>query len=272
MQTDWDDAYANMAHVKNSEQLPDFWTQRAAAYREKIKPDLLLSDLSYGNATRETMDIVLPEQSPVGLAVFVHGGYWMRLDKSYWTDLAAGAVAHGWAVCIPSYSLTPDVRIPDITIQIARAISTAATRIDGPIRLAGHSAGGHLVSRMVCTDNLLDKAIYSRIEHTLSISGLHDLRPLLQTKMNEILQLDETQATTESPALLRPASNACLTTWVGGVERPEFIRQAKLLPMMWQGLGANTHCVVEKDHNHFTVIEDLKQPDSPITKSFIGTA
>ncbi len=270
MRTDWDDAYANMAHVSGSENLPELWTERAAQYRLNLDSRLIETDVSYGTAPREAMDFVLPEKSPLGLAVFVHGGYWMRLDKSYWTDLAQGARACGWAVCIPSYTLTPEVSIPKITAQIAKAINTAAKRIDGPIRLAGHSAGGHLVSRMVCVDSKLDESVRARIEHTLSISGLHDLRPLMKTKMNEVLQLDEAQAIAESPALLRPAGNPALTAWVGGGERPEFIRQAKLITNIWTGLGANTHCVVDGEHNHFTVIEDLKNSDSRLTKAFIG--
>src|SRR3546814_5563195 len=51
--------------------------------------------------------------SPAGLAVFVHGGYWMAFDKSSWSHLAAGAVARGWAVALPSYTLCPEARISD---------------------------------------------------------------------------------------------------------------------------------------------------------------
>jgi len=267
---DWDDAYANMAHIDGSEDYPDTWLNRALKYRQQLSANQIQEDIHYGPAPREIMDLILPDESTKGLAVFVHGGYWMRMDKSYWTDLAEGARARGWAVCLPSYTLTPEASIPHITRQVAKAITNAASRIEGPIRLAGHSAGGHLVSRMVCSDSPLDSAVTNRIEHTLSISGLHDLRPLMMTKMNETLQLSETEAHTESAALIRPASSTALTAWVGGGERPEFIRQSKLIAMMWSGLGATTECVVDGHHNHFTVIEDLTLVDSPITNAFIG--
>lgn len=270
MQKDWDDAYANMAHIEGSEHYPEQWSNRASAYRQHLGAIKLQADIAYGAQPREHMDIVLPNEPAKGLAIFVHGGYWMRMDKSYWTDLAEGARARGWAVCIPSYTLTPEVSISHITRQIASAITAAASRIDGPIRLAGHSAGGHLVSRMICNDSMLDKTITQRIEHTLSISGLHDLRPLMMTKMNEILQLSDTEARAESVALLHPAGSPALTSWVGGGERPEFIRQAKLIALMWEGLGATTECIIDGMHNHFTVIDDLKLSDSPITNAFIG--
>lgn len=270
MQTDWDDAYANMAHIDGSEHYPEQWTKSAADYRLQLATSQLQKDIAYGSNPREVMDIVLPKAKPKGLAVFVHGGYWMRLDKSYWTDLAEGARARGWAVCMPSYSLTPVVTISHITKQIANAITQAAERVNGPVRLAGHSAGGHLVSRMICSDTTLNQELLHRIEHTLSISGLHDLRPLMKTNMNETLKLNEAEAVSESAALHSPAGCPALTAWVGGDERPEFIRQSKLIDIMWKGLGAYTECIVDGTHHHFSVIEDLKLADSPITNAFVG--
>ncbi len=259
---DWNDAFNNMGHVKGSDALPGFWATRAAQYRKgPIRIDL---DISYGETDRETFDLVWPNGVPKGLLVFVHGGFWMRLDKSYWTDLAEGARALGWAVCIPSYTLTPAARVSAITRQIAAAIKTAGNLVEGPIRLAGHSAGGHLVTRMICQRSPLADQTIARIEKTISISGLHDLRPLLKTEMNKTLMLDEAEATAESPALLRPREHAKVVAWVGGDERPEFIRQSRLLTMMWDGLNAHTELKIEPGHNHFTILEGLKSARSPI--------
>jgi len=263
---DWDDAFANMAHVPNSSILPERWTERAQAYRNS---GVQVEEIAYANHPRERLDIIWPAESPKGLAVFVHGGYWMRLDKSYWTDLAQGACSHGWAVCIPSYILAPEASISDMTQQIGRAITVAAEKIAGPIRLAGHSAGGHLVSRMLCNDTPLSAEIQERIQHCLSISGIHDLRPLLNTAMNDTLQLNMDEAIAQSPALHRPSGNSVLTAWVGSNERPEFIRQTKLLTLMWDGLDADTRCVVDEGHNHFTIIDGLRLQDSAITKAFV---
>lgn len=264
---DWDAAFNNMAHVEGSAALPAMWAARAAEYRATVRTE---EDIPYGDDPRERFDLVLPDGPPKGLAMFVHGGYWMRLDKSYWTDLAEGARAQGWAVCLPSYTLAPEARIGSMTHQIAAAITAAASRIKGPIRLSGHSAGGHLVCRMICDDSPLNAATQARITHTLSISGLHDLRPLLHTQMNETLNLDPTEAARESAALHLPQDTP-VTAWVGGEELPEFIRQAQLLALMWEGLGAQTTCHIDGTHNHFSVIEGLKHADGPITDTFIGT-
>ena len=267
---DWDDAFANMAHVEGSEKLPAFWADRAAAYRaDAVRID---EDIRYGPADRALIDIVWPDGTPKGLAVFVHGGFWIRMDKSHWTDLAEGARANGWAVAFPQYTLAPEARISEMTQQVAAAIALAAEKVDGPIRLAGHSAGGHLVSRMICTDSPLPAAVLERTQHVLSLSGLHDLRPLMWTAMNDLLKLDEAEAVAESAALLRPHERANLTAWVGGGERPEFIRQTKLLTMMWDGLDVPIREVIEGDHNHFTVLEALKDANSPLTRAFVGDA
>lgn len=268
----WDNAFENMAHIPNSKELPDFWAKRAAQYRadSTSKNRRLDTDIQYGEQPREAFDLVWPDTTAKGLVVFVHGGYWIRLDKSYWTDLAEGARANGWAVCLPSYTLAPQARIGEITKQVSRAINKASELVTGPIRLSGHSAGGHLVSRMLCSDTALPANVLDRIDHVVSISGLHDLRPLLHTTMNESLRLDATEAAAESAVLHHPIHNANITTWVGGGERPEFIRQAQLLNLMWQGLDANITCTIDEKHNHFTVIEGLKDPNSAITVELLN--
>lgn len=267
----WDLAFENMANVPDSSKLPALWAKRAAQYRDdamKAKRRLD-TDIKYGEHAREVFDLVWPDITPRGLMVFVHGGYWIKLDKSYWTDLAEGARANGWVVCLPSYTLAPHARISGITGQVSDAICKAAEMVAGPIRLTGHSAGGHLVTRMLCNDNTLPAHVLQRVVHTVSISGLHDLRPLLHTAMNKSLRLDHIEATRESPVLHRPPANASITAWVGGGERPEFIRQSKLLKMMWEGLDADITCTIDAHHNHFTVIEGLKDPAGSITMEIL---
>ena len=92
---------------------------------------------------------------PKGLVVFIHGGYWLRFDKSFWSHLATGAVEFGYAVAMPTYTLCPEIRISGIVGEIGAAIGKAAGLVDGPIFLTGHSAGGHLASRMVAAGSPL---------------------------------------------------------------------------------------------------------------------
>jgi len=125
---DWDDAYANSAHIPGSDKLPAQWAERAAAYRAGLKD--FRADIAYGAGERQRLDLILPDGDSKGLVVFVHGGYWMRFDKSTWTDLAEGARQHGWTVALPSYTLTPAARISNITAGLSGpAIKPIALRM-----------------------------------------------------------------------------------------------------------------------------------------------
>ena len=264
---DWEDAFSSAVYIPDSADFPALWAARAAAFRDRAWCKL---DIAYGNRPRERFDMFFPAGRPKGLAVIIHGGYWLRFDKSSWSDLAEGALRRGWTVALPSYTLAPEARIPQITRQVSQAIAAAAEEVDGPVRLAGHSAGGHLATRMVCANAPLPAKVAARIERVVSISGLHDLRPLLRHSMNHDLGLDAETAAAESPALTTPVSGVEVTAWVGARERPEFLRQSALLAEAWGQQGLQTRLVVEPGRHHFDLIDGLKTPDHPLTDALAG--
>ncbi len=265
--TDWDDAYANAAYIPGSERWPEAWSEPAHAYRKTmLAADRARLDLPYGHAERQRFDLFLPSERPHGLLVFVHGGYWLSFDKSYWSHFAEGAAGRGFAVAVPSYRLCPGVRIGTIAQDIAEAISLAGGLVDGPIVLVGHSAGGQLVARLATTTTPLTLALQHRLRRVTAISGLHDLRPLRLTTMNATLRIDTDEAARESPVLLVPLPGVITTAWVGANERPEFLRQSDLLGRAWPG--------VEVRHaracHHFDVLDPLRESQSPLTNVVLG--
>ena len=260
-----DDAYANAAHIPGSADYPPRWGRAAEALREGlIEQGLADLDLAYGDSPRQRFDLFHPGAAAKGLLVFVHGGYWLRFDKSVWSHLAAGALSHGWAVAMPSYDLCPQVGIADITQQIAKAVTAAAIMVTGPIVLAGHSAGGHLVTRML-QPGLLPDTVATRLRHVLSISPVSDLRPLMRTSMNADFKLDDASARAESPALMVERLPVPVTVWVGADERPVFLDQARWLAEAW-GCGH----VVDEGKHHFDVIDALAEADSPMVRRLLG--
>ncbi|TCM73681.1 alpha/beta hydrolase [Rhodovulum steppense] len=260
---DWDDAYANAAHIPGAMDYPPRWAAAAAAFRAGARG---ATDLPYGHHPRQRFDIFLPAGRPAGLMVFVHGGYWMRFDKSSWSHLAAGPVARGLAVALPSYRLAPEAGIPAITADIAAALPMMARLAPGPIVLAGHSAGGHLVARMLCPDIALPKPVADRLARVIAISPLADLRPLLRTQMNRTLGLDAATARAESPVLHSPRPDLPVTAWVGAAERPAFLDQARWLAEAWPGTALH----IAQDRHHFDVIEGLETADSALTDAVAG--
>jgi acetyl esterase/lipase len=269
--SDWNNAYANMPNIPGGEAYPERWAARAEAFRhELLAANRARLDVPHGDHPRDRHDLLLPEGAPRGLIVFIHGGYWMRFDRSLWSHLAAGPLAHGFAVAMPSYPLCPEVRISAIAEHVARAVEQTSKEVDGPIVLAGHSAGGHLASRMMTTGSPLAAAAQARVRRVVSISGVHDLRPLLATAINDTLHLDAAEAAAESPALLVPVAGTTLIAWVGANERSEFVRQNALIASTWLGLGARTEAVAEPDRHHFDVIDGLEDAGHPLTWSLVA--
>ncbi len=261
---DYDDAYANVPYIPDGESYPPRWAAEAAAFREARAPDRDDLGVPYGGTPRQAYDLFRPETAPKGTLIFVHGGYWLRFDRSYWSHFATGALARGWTVAMPSYDLCPDVRIDDITRQIARAIQTIAGTTDGPVALAGHSAGGHLVSRMT-QPSLLPIDVTDRITTITPISPVSDLRPLLHTAMNAQFQLTEATAAAESPALMTDRLAIPTRIWVGAEERPVFLDQAR-----WQADAWSCLLRIDKVRHHFDIIDALKDPESPLMRDIIG--
>jgi len=269
--TDWDKAYANGINIPGGDSYPAQWTDAAAAFRERRSAEgKARLDIAYGAGSRNRLDLFLPAGTPRGLVVIIHGGWWLAFDKSFWSHLAAGPLARGFAVAMPSYTLCPEARIAEIGLEIAAAIECAAREVDGPIHLTGHSAGGHLAARMVTASSPLSEAVLSRIGTTLPISGLHDLRPLMNLSSNATLHIDHAEALAESPALLAPRAGTRLICWVGAAERAEFIRLNALLANIWTGFGIETAVVEEPDRHHFNVIDGLTDPDHPMTRMLVG--
>jgi arylformamidase len=261
MITDWDDAYANAAHIPGADRFLTEWPARTAALKARVTPEVL----RYGVGERQVIDLYRPNTAAQGLTVIVHGGYWMRFSPDDFGFLAEGSLARGQAVAMVRYTLAPEARVAEIIAEVAVAIAVAADVVPGPIHLTGHSAGGHLVTRMGCT-GALPGALAARVAHILSISGVHDLRPLLRTQMNETLRLNAEEAAAESPALLTPRDGLRVTCVVGADERPEFIRQTNLLANVWWGLGAETRAVHLPGLHHFDVVDGLAAPDGALTR------
>lgn len=251
-----DDSYANAVYIKDAKAYPPRWAMHAAAYRANLGKRAHLG-VSYGPSERMVLDHFLPDGVAKGTLIFIHGGYWLKFDRSFWSHLAAGALAQGWAVAMPSYDLCPTVRIAGITQQIAQAVMAISAASAGPISITGHSAGGHLAARMLAP-GMLPAAVIARLVHVVPISPLTNLEPLLGTSMNADFGMDMAMAHAESP-VHQPPPDTPVTVWVGEAERPAFIDQAQWLAEAWEC----DHVVAPRVH-HFDVIDALADPASDL--------
>ncbi|KMK65676.1 alpha/beta hydrolase [Puniceibacterium sp. IMCC21224] len=261
---DIDDAYDNISYIPDAAGYEPRWSALAKTFRQRMAaPRRARLGLMYGPTARQVLDLFLPEGAQQGLVVFVHGGYWRRFDRTVFSHLAQGAVARGWAVAMPSYDLVPQVRISDITRQVARAVTVASREVGGPLRLVGHSAGGHLVARLAAP-NMLPPDVATRVDRLMPISSVSDVRPLVQTRMNTDFRLDAAEAQAESP-VLQPRPAMSVTVWVGSDERPAFLDQSRWLAEAW-----DARHVIQPGANHFTVVDGLSDADSAISQALLA--
>ncbi|KPP89628.1 MAG: alpha/beta hydrolase fold [Rhodobacteraceae bacterium HLUCCA08] len=249
-------AYENAAHIPGGAAYPERWAAAAAAFRAAHPPETLV----YGSGARQVCALYRPAGAARGLIVVVHGGYWMAFGRDDFSHLAAGGLAAGYAVALPGYTLAPAARIGAIGAEVAAAIGMLAEAVPGPIRLAGHSAGGQLVARAVRDAS----AWRDRVARVVPISPLGDLAPLMATGMNAVLGIDAAEAAAESPARFS-APPVPVTIWVGADERPAFIDQARGLGAAW---GARV--VQEPGRHHFDVIAGLERGDTALMAALLA--
>ncbi|MGB5870008.1 MAG: alpha/beta hydrolase [Albidovulum sp.] len=260
----YDEAFANGKYIRGGAEYPKRWQLRADAFRRDLGERAVLG-VAYGKGARQWFDLFVPEVPPLGLLIFVHGGYWLDFGPRDFSHLAAGALARGWTVAMPGYSLAPGARISEITAEVALALGVMAQKVEGPIVVTGHSAGGHLAARMGQVG--LEAPLAKRLQKLVPISPLGDLRPLLETTMNAELALDLAEARAESPALHPRAKGVAAHIWVGGYERPAFLDQARRL-----GNGWACPVTVEAGRHHFDVIDGLEDGHSPLMRVLLPEA
>ena len=136
--------YNNRALVPDHPAVMQRWREAAEAARAAHPP----LEIAYGAGPREVMDLFSAgDAAPV--AVFLHGGYWQALDKSWFSGLAPALNAHGVSLAIPSYDLCPAVRLGVILRQVRAAVETVRERTGARPVVFGHSAGGHMAACML---------------------------------------------------------------------------------------------------------------------------
>lgn len=266
----WYDAmYNNRALVPEH---PDFFARWAEmSERARVEGPCEL-DIAYGREPGETLDVFPAPAGDAPVLVFVHGGYWRALDKSDHSFIAPAFTRHGACVVVPNYDLCPAVTIPQITLQVARAVAWTwhnAARYGGDRRrivVAGHSAGGQLAAMMLaCLWPQLDPALpRDTVRSALAVSGLHDLEPIMRTPfLQPSLQLTPQQVAQASPARLPAPRQGTLYTVAGADESTEYHRQNRLIQEAW-GPRRVPVCELLPGLNHFSVLDALVEPSQRV--------
>jgi arylformamidase len=267
--------YNNRAAVPDHPVWLARFTESSATARAALAPKL---DLRYGPGPKETLDLFVPAGRARGTFVFLHGGYWRALDKSDFSFVAAQFVARGFSAAVVNYDLCPDVSIGTIVEQSRRVVAwvvregAAHGANSDRIVVGGHSAGGHLAAMLFMTDWTAYGIVRDPIAGAVSLSGVHDLAPMVRFSFNADFKLDAAEAARLSPVFLTPRSRAPLVLAVGADETSEFIRQTRILWDAWPANrppGARAPLIVPGRH-HFSVVVDYADAGSALTQATLA--
>ncbi len=266
-----DQMYNNRARVPDYADYFARWQERSRQARAAL-PCVL--DVPFGPTPGQKLDIFPSESPRAPVVVFIHGGYWRSLDKADHSFVAPMFTEAGACVVVPNYDLCPAVTIPEISVQMVRALAWTWRHIGqyggDPRRISvvGHSAGGHLAAMMLaCYWNDWDPSLPSDlVTHALSISGLFDLEPLRHAPgIQSDLRLTPADALRASPAFMPAPRLGRLDAVVGGDESAEFLRHNALIGQAW-GSARVPVCEGLPGLNHFSVVDAMVEPGTRLNR------
>lgn len=259
-----DAAYNNGAAVPENSAWLEKWRERSLPIRAAAGAQL---DIPYGPKERTRIDYFPCGAVDAPVFVFIHGGYWQRNAKELFSFVANGPMAHGINVATVGYTLAPNARLTEIVAEVRQGIAFLhenAGRLGygaDKLIVSGWSAGGHLTA-MVADE--------PGVKGTLAISGIFDLEPIALSYINAPLQLDRKEIETLSPQrILKPSPTPrCIV--VGGGELSELIRQSCEFSEAAVKLGIPASLDVLPDHNHFSILDEIWNPDGALTQKLTG--
>jgi acetyl esterase/lipase len=159
-----------------------------------------LRDIPYyqgagADSVRHTLDLFKPRgRTAYPVLILVHGGAWVDGDKNFGGQYSAVGQAlarQGIGTVMPNYRLSPAVKHPEHVKDVVRALAWTVKNIaghggqPGSLFLAGHSAGGHLVSLLTTNPVYLkaENLAPEIIRGVISVSGVYRI-PEVRVRLN----------------------------------------------------------------------------------------
>jgi len=229
-------------------------------------------NLAYSDNHGERLDY-FAAQTKAPLVIFIHGGYWQELSKNESCMMAPGLTQQGISLAVVDYTLAPAASIAQMVAQCCRAVTWLIDQAQSlgfdtaKVVIAGSSAGGHLCASVLqAAQQHLHGLTPQSITGAVLLSGVYDLRPLVDIYVNEPLQLTQASAADLSPGLFsNQGLPACIIAY-GSNETQEFKRQSEEYHQQLLSDGVASQCFEVAQRNHFDIVFDLADPDSSIGK------
>lgn len=225
-------------------------------------------DQKYGEDPLQAIDIFPSKVKNSPILVFIHGGYWRALDKKSYSFVAEPFLQHNFCVCIVNYRLIPSVNMKSLLQDIQASINWIQKKAihynadPNAIILSGHSAGGHLAFMSY----LMNESLRPNIKAICSLSGLFDLKPIKDSYLNKVLDLNEKDVEDFSVSNKDLSVLKCPSMLsVGSAETDLFIQESQSLYTQNRSL-APIQYFEYKGLNHYQIVHKLGEVSSPLVK------
>jgi len=267
------DGYDAAGTVPSTDPYFEEWAAASERTRATLRCEL---DVAYGEGEREKLDLFPATTPNAPSLLWIHGGYWRRLDKSFFSFIAEPIVAAGGAAAILNYPLAPAATLDEIVAAARRAFAFTAHNASrfnadpGRVVAGGHSAGGHLAGMLAATRWTSYGLPADAVKGVFALSGLFDLEPVRLSHVNEWLNADLEAARRNSPLLQVPVRPVPLVAAVGGDETNEFKKQSRDYVETWTALGYPARYLEIAGCNHYSVVRELLDTETPITRALLG--
>lgn len=226
-------------------------------------------EIEYGSTAGQKLDILgtdLPDDSPI--LVFIHGGYWQHLSREISRYPATPLYKRKIKMIVLGYDLCPNTTLPEIVdgiFKAAKFVFEYAEKMGSRgVYFAGHSAGAHLVAKLLSNREFLENTPGARrLQGVFLIAGIYDLRELVQTPENDAIQLPPEQAVTMSPQFNcfnhLEDSNVRIYIIVGQHDSPTFIKQSRAIyEVLYDACQMqNLYFEIKDNRDHFDIMECL---------------
>ena len=248
------------------------WLEQSELFRAKANGKL---DLTYGPRPRNKLDFFAPKGLPVGLVLYIHGGYWQRGDKSVYSFVAEPFVNRGYSVAVMNYQMCPDVRLIEIAPQARNAIKWLWRNAEelGIMRnnfnIMGHSAGGHLTAEMLFTDWTCESDDLPRdlLHAAVAVSGIYDFEPILFCLENVGLRMDDAEAKAVSMTYRQPSVDVPHIVAYGLNEPTDMHRQSHSYAKTFEDDFSSLEIIAIDGADHFETIDIMIDENSEIFNS-----
>lgn len=260
-----DAAYNNVLAAGNFTAILERFKQRS---RHVYSSKKWIRNLRYGARPRTCYDFLSCGIPLAPTYIFIHGGYWSNGSKEDFAFIADGPLAQGMNVVLAEYTLAPQAKMTEIVAEIGQLIEHLAADRDqlgiagNALYLSGHSAGGHLTAQY---------RSHPAISKAHMISALVDLEPVSLCWLQSNLNLTAEEINSYSP-LYHVTKGAPTLIAVGASELSELKRHSYEYAAVCEKSGEEFEHILLPALTHFSILEDLANPNGEQMKAFINLA